>query len=320
MRLTDKEREIFGYVQLEANAPLWKIKRATGFREHTIRYCMQKLQGLGLSSPRPFLDLSPLGLTEHVLYFSISPATRRRMPAIAGEIAGSGGAAWLASFSGAYEYALGVWARDSIELNSTMDLLISRWGMEFSAKALSARTSARLFRRGYLSSLKPSVEALTCGEQGPLPARPEPLDLRILKSLCSEYRTRAEIAERLKIPASTLSYRIGRLEERKVILGWYYPVQSRSLGMHGFRLLAQLRGISPRFREAFCEYCASHTRVLELIGCVGGWDYELKVELEHAEQMIPFLHSLNERFPEINELTVLTTLSEARGMGLAEAA
>ena len=78
MRLSDKEKLLLATVERKAGAPMKELTRDTGFREHTIRYHLKRLQERGVVSvKRPSINMNVLGFRHYTLLFSLSSEKQR---------------------------------------------------------------------------------------------------------------------------------------------------------------------------------------------------------------------------------------------------
>jgi DNA-binding Lrp family transcriptional regulator len=127
-----------------------------------------------------------------------------------------------------------------------------------------------------------------------------------------EYGSYRELSRKLEMPQTTMTYRIKRLEDQNVIVGWFLPMASRKLGMHGFRLLLDLKYPTPGIKNDIQSFCEHQPCVIGMVNCLGNWEYELQVEVDDPEYISTLTSELQRHFKVINQVHVLTMLKEYR--------
>lgn len=101
-------------------------------------------------------------------------------------------------------------------------------------------------------------------------------DKQILMHLSRDSRMSASaIAKQVHISRDAVSYRIKRLVEKKVILGFFSEVKYQKLGFYAFDLLLQLEEKFPDKVKALIEDMKSHPNVVNVTEYSDQWDLEI---------------------------------------------
>jgi DNA-binding Lrp family transcriptional regulator len=104
-------------------------------------------------------------------------------------------------------------------------------------------------------------------------------DLMILRELTIDgNQSQANLARKLKMPVSTLGFRINQLREKQVIVGYHLlpgveTLQGYELSFRVHRI--RLRQVGTRARAQLCEFCTKDPDVHGLTHCVGDIDAEI---------------------------------------------
>ena len=312
MKLSEKERNILACAQFQANASASKIRKETGYREHTIRHSLKRMVERGLIKSYPLINVYALGYNEIDLLFSLSAEKRSSKAAIVEALNRSPQVASIAELGGDLEYAVGLCARNINEVTALIDGLSKQFGGLFFEKHVAINSSRTLFPRKYLGS-NPKSKALSYGPESQVKDIDQ-TDHVILKALSNNsYASHHELAKQLKLPNSTLEYRIRRLEEKKIIAGWGYRVITATAGLQSFKILAFAKGNSSALKDQLLAFCDKHRSVVSLAACIGNWDYEIKVEVEESSQLRLITDDLHRCVGQsLNNLKVLTVLGESK--------
>ena len=140
------------------------------------------------------------------------------------------------------------------------------------------------------------------------------LDKTILEALTiySTYSHR-QLAQKLKIPLSTLELRIKKLKENGVIAGEIYAVNPTKYGMRQFNLLVFAKGLSLPLTKALHQFCKQHNNVTYLIECMGSWDYVIGVEIEQTEEVTRVVQDLYDQLSEyISHIKLLAKFKDVK--------
>lgn len=296
MKLSTKEKEIICAAQLQALAPVARIRESTGFRDHTIRYALQKGLESGLLRRSCFLNLFLLGLSQYEVYFSLSAEKAQLRSQVLQALIDCDKISWVGEFSGDYHYGFNICVRTVREVADFLDYLASSLKLNFLEKAVASRLSLSYFGNKYLSPHKNDGRVLSyqatnrCVEL-------DDTDRLILSTLMTvDCSSRREIARASGLPYSTLEYRLKKLEQTGVIQGYYYQVKPEDLGIQAFLLLVSVKGFSQAIKKKFHNFCRTHPAIVVFIEALGSWDYELAVEVESQRQMLLLTQELQDTF------------------------
>jgi len=297
MRLNEQDKAIIVCSQLQADASCAAIAESCGLKEHTVRHSLQKLQQHGLIKRYPYINLHALGFENFILNFSLNPASNSASRVIE-FINACERTAWLSNRTGDFQWAASLFMRSSSEMLAFLDQLTEVADRPFQQKEVVLHVSCNLFPRKYLCGKDFQVQPLRYGHL-PRPVAIDELDHKILSTL-SAYGTESnpEVARRIGVPVSTVTYRIASLKERQVISGFAYAFSPQDVAIHVFRLLVSFKGLSQNLRDEVFEFCKIHPNVSSLISCVGNWDYEVKVEAIDEGQVDIFISQFYRKFSD----------------------
>jgi DNA-binding Lrp family transcriptional regulator len=308
-RLTENEAKILGAAHLQADAPLRVVARETGFRENTIRRCLDSLRERKIIAPYAVINIVPLGLTDFGIYFSLAQRKGASREQLLEWIVRHPQVAWVAELSGIYQYVMTFVATHPDEVRRFLEEMTASNGVRIVDKAVATRLEYRAFRARYLSAHKSTIEEIvTFGREGMV--RIDELDHAVLVALSDmRYRSDSELARSLKVPASTVQYRIERLRRLGIIKGFMYRLNLERIGFGFFRLLVFERGANPNLHEALVKFCMQHRNITGLVRCLGTWDYELRVELPEVRQLASIVEELTSEFEgAIDKIQAITSL------------
>lgn len=308
LNLTDRERVILRAVEHQAETPIAVVAKQIGVKEHAVRYSFESLIARGLIvSKAPFINLYPLGYTDHTLFFSLSSADELVRERFLKGVEKSPMVSWMAKIGGEFQYAVAFCSRHLDEVVKTLQNISEKFGNPFFEKALSLRVKFVAYGRKYLSTAK-QFPTYSFGSTGNLTSIDE-IDHQILSDLSDNgVRRHREISRAIGIPLSTLGRRLARLEHEKVIAGYIHRLNLSTLGISTYRLFVYSRGYSRSLTAKLESFCAAHPHIIHFVHCVGPWDFEIGVEVLNAENVTQIVSMLYDKFGGDIEAIKMTQL------------
>lgn len=282
---SELERLVLGTVQLQADLSVEELSSVLETPAHRIRYCIQQLKRRSILLRRPMTDVHLLGFTQYSIFFKPHFQSRSARSALLRALIESDKTSDIFELGGDYQYGAVLTVRDIQEVAVFLAELARIRGVEIVDKTLSTRVSTTLFRRSYLGPPKLGPSHITYRRS----ERREVIsagDHKLLNAMhVYPELSRRELGRKLGIPHSTITARINDLLTRGVLLGWVYGIATQHFGMEAYRLVVQTKGFDlDQWRKLF-TLGAKHPHILCLFQCIGAWDYEFEVEVEHRQQI-----------------------------------
>jgi DNA-binding Lrp family transcriptional regulator len=292
LRLSPKEREIYFFSQLQAETPVTQIEELKDYQEHSVRYHLQSGLERKIIVPRAFINLNRLGLNQYQIYFSLSSGTKALRQSLIESLSESERVSWLGQMGGDFQYGVNLAARSVSEIAALLYQLSEEYGVLFVDKVIAERLWFKYFGNKYLSRKKRKKRELSYQITRDSYVIDE-LDHRILSKLTSVgVRSSRLLARELGVAQTTVDYRLRKLEQAGVILGYYYELQSALVGIQSFILLISMKSLSHETTRRLEEFCRQDPNVVILIHSFGSWEFEVGVEAEDSR----FTTEIVERF------------------------
>ncbi|MBN8551150.1 MAG: Lrp/AsnC family transcriptional regulator [Deltaproteobacteria bacterium] len=295
-KLSDNERTLLAAIAASEYISAEALAKLSGLRIHVVRYLLRIFNDEKLISRSIFVDYSRLGSTIFNMFFSVSAQKR---DAVLKFLANYPSVTWLTENGGERRYELSMAVQHFSELPKLTDLVHEKFGVTLKNKIWAAEVDFHFY--GYKQLTKP----------GKLPPRysissagtkleVDELDHKILDRLRSaHFSSEKDIARNLGIPASSLSYRINRLQKGGVIRGQRWVIAVEKLGYAEYQILLDLEAASKDFHQRFLSWSATHPSILACFRCFGGWEYKILLLAPSAEGAFQFQDDLSSKFPEV---------------------
>lgn len=313
MKLTDKERVVLAAADLQAEAPMPVLRKETGLREHTIRYAMRRLIQREVATPIPLVNLQLLGHTIFNIFFSVGAEKRSTRQALVRALLEAPEVVWVGEFGGEFQYGIAVVGSHIGAAIELLTQLSRKFQNVFFEKSVAIQSSVTVFHRRYLTSRTMSVKPLTCRYTRDI-VEIDDLDRKVLTGLASHgQESHRQIALKLRMPLSTFELRVKKLKESGVLVGHILAVNCASYGMQGYKLLVYAKGMNLDLARGLSKFCDRHRSVVYLIECIGSWDFEIGVEVNHPQEVTEIVQELYEEFGAmVNTIKLLNRFSDLK--------
>ena len=144
------------------------------------------------------------------------------------------------------------------------------------------------------------------------------LDIKILKSLQINARTkRNELAEQIGLSIPSVSERLKKLEDNKIIEGYYTKVNKQSFGLDIQAFILVIMDSSKHYKDLI-KHVDKHPNILECHSVLGEGSHLMKVVVKNTESLEKLLSEI-QTWPGITGTKttfVLSTLKETTAINI----
>lgn len=278
MKINDLSRKILVYCDLNADIAYTNIARALRCREYTVRRALDRILAEGYFTRRGSFNLFRMGLIEFNVYLTFDSQSLSSRERILRAIESSPGVKWLQELTSGYHALIGYLAPTAREVSTFIDALGAEHGSFILEKSVSTVASYHYFGRRYIS---PGARPFRCIESidtGPTNTLDE-IDWRLLKAMSDgNYLGAAQLSRKLKLPPSTIQFRIERLKKEGILLGFTYNLVHLPPQVNAFRVHIHTRGNGAKILGYLKKMAADDPSIVYVIKCLASWDYEVIYE------------------------------------------
>ena len=306
MKLSQRDREVLSAAQMHADGPLTRVRKLTNYREHSVRYSLQRALDEKIIVKRCFINLNRLGFNQYEMYFTMATDNRNARTALLKSLVNMECVSWLGHLGGDFQYGMNIAARSLSEVMELFADLSDKFGSLFLQKAFAERISFTYFGNKYLAPKLRSPEPMKYEASSEKFVR-DSVDHEILSAAVrlGEGSSRL-LARELSIPQTTVDYRMRRLKKGGVIVGFYFELQPEELGMQSYMLLLSMKTMSLKTNREIEAFCSSHPNIVILVHSMGSWDFCAGIDAESAMQVTEIVEAIYDRFgSQINSVKAL---------------
>jgi Lrp/AsnC family leucine-responsive transcriptional regulator len=144
------------------------------------------------------------------------------------------------------------------------------------------------------------------------------LDLKILRTLQQNGRTkRNELAEQVQLSVPSVSERLKKLEDNKIIEGYYTKVNRQAFGYDILAFILVMMDSSKHYKDLI-KHVEKHPHVLECYSVLGEGSHLLKVCVKNTEALEKLLSEI-QTWPGVTGTKttyVLSTIKETTAINI----
>ena len=305
MKLSQKDKDILTYIYFHGDASNAEISKATGVKEHTVRYALQKYHENNLIGFCPFINPLALGYTPYSMLFTCTTPGKEARDKLRDALVSSEQIYWVGGVGDPYHFDIILYSRTIYDLKYFFEVLTEKTKDITYRKDITALIGMHLIIPKYLNSTVNCTKTL-----GMVPTRKayalDELEHRILIGLTSkDYKNNSQLARDLGIPVSTLADRLGILRKHQVFKGVYIWIDPYKAGVTPFKLLLNFEkthGVTSRIYD----FAMEHPGITYMKEGFGAFDFQLGVKVKDPRDLESLIEDVKTTFSnELKEVTVV---------------
>jgi Lrp/AsnC family transcriptional regulator, leucine-responsive regulatory protein len=285
-----------------------ELARATKTSAERVFYHIKKLKASGvINCFKVNVNFASLGYEEYNLYLKIKDADRETYNKVETVLKNHPYTLWVGRCIGDYDFRAYFVAKDYaqlkkiiIDLDHSLDHVIADQLILFRLKKYK---SNNFLMFNYLSSMHESKEFKKTAKNKLLPEeRPgfktDKIDWQIIEQLSKDTRASySQIAEKTKIPAENIKYRMKRLTSTSSPVNFSVSINYTKFGLIWWELLIKT---TRKIKDTeIINYAINHAQTVNIIENVGGeWDFDITFYSANMDDADKYLTDLRTTFHE----------------------
>ncbi len=217
---------------------------------------------------------------------------------------------WGVVCEGEYDVLWRIIARDEIEVENAAYLMIEKFGDRIVEKSVATTTYQvySAWNKAFETEKYPSMPIERMVETEAV----DETDLKILSALYGNAReTTVSLSKKVGLSPDAVLYRMKKLSERNLILGYTAWFDAKKLGFNYYKLLIGFRSATKEKEQEFMRYCLENENVIFLNKVIGSWDIEVDIIVRDNAELHEFMREIKTRFgPILGKHTFISAVEE----------
>ncbi|MBT4351019.1 Lrp/AsnC family transcriptional regulator [archaeon] len=136
-------------------------------------------------------------------------------------------------------------------------------------------------------------------------------DKRILREIFSNGRMPySEIGKKVRLSKEVVRYRIEKLKEKGLLLGFNTVYNVRKIKWHIFLVYIKLKDINNEKENEIIKYLIDHPNIAWCVKCIGNYDFVLKIFVKDRIHLGNILKEMEQKYNNFDEFIVDNTIKE----------
>jgi len=299
MELDKKDRQILDLLYLNSRESFTSMGKKLRLSNTAVERRLSKLQESG-AAPLLFADVNfaKLGLKSYRLYFKFDVMDKETERAVLDLFESYSRTLWGAICEGEYDVLWRIIARDEVEVETAMYLMLEKFGTKIIEKTVISTTY-----QAYLSWNK----AFRTGRHPPFPmekiaetAAVDEKDQRLLSLLYANSReTTVSLSKKICLTPDAVQYRMQKLMKNGFVLGYTAWFDAKKLGFNYYKFLIGFRNITKEKEKQFLNFCLQNDNIVFVNKTNGSWDIEVDIIVRDNAELHEFTRELKTKFGHI---------------------
>lgn len=265
-----------------------RIKRS----KQLVDYRIKRLEQDGyIRGYNTVIDFSKLGLFSLRVYLKLKPITPEKEREFIHFLKNQKEIWWLVSVENICDVAYATLVKEIYEFYEHLDKL-AKYNEIIESKQVVIYSNISQFTKSYILESK-ARDQFKIGYSKK--SEFDKSDLKLLKIISDNARTPLiDISLKLGIKPQSVMYRLKKLEEKKIIVGYRANIDIEKLGYKNYKIYLSLLNNSKI--EELNKYCISHPNIVTTNKTIGGADFEIELQLRDINHLYKILDEIKEKF------------------------
>lgn len=303
MDLDLKDRKILYELDKNARQSDAKIAKNVGLSRDSVRYRINSLvQQEHIHYFMTLLNSMKLGYEWYRTFFkfqNISLAKEKEIIAYLQERV-----SWITKVEGMWDINTGIFVKNVYEYRDFINAFLLKFNHYIERYEVSIVTREWTYKKEYLlnnkvNTMKPLLMGFD-NQKEYQHERIDEIDYNILKIILKNARMKSiDIAKKTGTTEMVVRYRIKKLIEKEIIIGFKPFLNLQKLGYIYFKLHLRLQNFTPEKKKSIVTYIHQHPNTVHMTELVGGADLETEFQVRTNEEFYHHVENLRLNFGDI---------------------
>lgn len=302
-KLDLKDKKILFQLDLNARQSDKEIAKKVGLSRDSVRYRINKLTKEGyINYFMTLLNTMRLGYNWYRTFFKFQNLTIKQEEEIISYLKKR--ASWITKVEGIWDINTGIFCKNTYEFRDVINEFILRYGSYIKSYDVAIVTREWNYHKDYLlnrkqKQTKPQLMGFNENEEYNIENIDE-MDYKILEILLKNARMKTiDIARKLNTTEMVVRYRMKKLIEKGIILGFKPFLNVHKLGYQYFKIHFTLQNLTLENKKQIFNYMHRHPNTVHTTELVGGDDLETEFQVKSNEEFYKYIEEIRLKFGDI---------------------
>ncbi len=294
LTLDEWDRKILYELDKDASIPLKKLSRVVGRSKEFVHYRIKRLEKEKvINGYTAIVDMSKLGYFTFRVYLKFQNADDVRIDEIVEYLKKEEHVWTIAELHGKWDYGFFFGVKRINEFHKIWKDFLLVFKENIKENKIAIYSPVHNFNKRFFMKDGTGVVEKVIGTG--TDEKVDELDMNIIKTWGTDVRqSSVEVAHKLGTTPNTISERIKKLKEKKIVAGCKIDIDQVKLGYQGYRVDLHLNNTERR-NELF-SYCKNHLNIYQINDSIGGADFEFEIIVRNLEELLGIMNDMLVKF------------------------
>jgi DNA-binding Lrp family transcriptional regulator len=299
IKLDLKDKKILFELDFHARESNSAIAKKVRLSKQGVDYKIRNLVKKGvIKSFSPVINGNQLGYFYCRIFIKFQNLTKDKEQEIIAYFMKNAQCKWMLKAEGTYDLMFATWTKSLREFKDISEGFVEKYGMYIKQKDESLGVKLTHFQARYLLGKQDSEEYYF--QEAEKATEIDQTDKQILRLVSEDARMPlVEIAKRTGVSAKVVSYRLKRLQDEKVILGYRPNIDNDLIGFSYYKILFYLTNITQEKLAALKNFLKIQAEVMYIVEEVGISDIDIEIMLPKGRSVYEFVDRIRFEFPTL---------------------
>ncbi len=298
-----KDRKILYELDLNARQTDSEIAKKVGLTRDSTRYRINRLIENGyINYFMTLINSMKLGYNWYRTFFKFQNLTIEKEKEIIDYLKER--ASWISKVEGIWDLNTGIFVRNVYEYRDLINEFLLKYSSFIERYDVAIVTREWTYHRDYLLNKKQkTTKPLLMGFDPQKEYNTQIIDetdYKILKTILKNARMKSiDIAREIGTTEMVVRYRVKKLIQNGIIIGFKPFLNVHKLGYTYFKLHLSLQNLTPEKKKNITTYIHQHPNTVHMTELVGGANLECEFQVKTNEEFYNHIQKLRLQFSEI---------------------
>ncbi len=313
IKLDLKDIKILYELGIDGRQSISKLAKKVQLSKQGVKYKLDKLSKEGvIEGHLAVIDLYRLGYVLHRVFFRFQYTSTEKMKEIIAFAKSHPNISTVQTFFGSWDMAVIISAKNVFEFNKVLREFYEKFETLLKGEMITILTDIYRFRHTYAEQNYEGASALHIGgELGE--EKIDEFDEKILQLLGNNGRIPIfEIARKLDVSDKKVVYRIKKLIERKILLGFSVILNKDKLGLEQYKIFITLKNTSLGKEKTLIDHCKTSKKIIQLTRVLGRNAVEIDAVVQNKSEAQALIEDLQKTFSDLISNTLTSVVVSER--------
>ena len=298
-----KDRKILYELDLNARRTDSEIAKKVGLTRDSTRYRINRLIENGyINYFMTLINSMKLGYNWYRTFFKFQNLTVEKEKEIIDYLKER--ASWISKVEGIWDLNTGIFVKNVYEYRDLINYFLLKYSSFIERYDVAIVTREWTYHRDFLLSKKQKItKPILIGFDHQKEYKTEIIDetdYKILKTILKNARMKSiEIAREIETTEMVVRYRIKKLIQNGIIIGFKPFLNVHKLGYIYFKLHLTLQNLSSEQKKNILTYIHQHPNTVHMTELVGGADLECEFQVQNNDEFYGYIQDLRLKFSDL---------------------